>query len=47
MNDIGYFFAKVKYRLCGRDKEILNDFFRKHGVKIAGGGKHCWQYPYT
>lgn len=29
---------KVKYRLHGRDKEIVSDYFRKMGMSI---GKHC------
>lgn len=32
-----YFFAKVKYYLCGKNKEILNDCFRNCGIKIGVG----------
>ena len=37
MKELSYKIAKIKYRLFGRDKEVINDFFRKNGVKIGGG----------
>lgn len=41
MNDIGYFIAKIKYKLKHNDKEVINNFFRKYGVRIGGGYNIC------
>ena len=38
MKDLGYFIMKVKYKLSGGKKEVINDYFRKSGMKI---GKNC------
>lgn len=38
MKDLRYFFIKIKYRLKGRDKEVINEYFRNMGIKI---GKDC------
>lgn len=38
MNEMKYFLTKVRYRLCGRNKEIISDYYRKMGMKI---GKNC------
>ena len=37
MHNISYFFIKAKYIFLGRKKEVINNFFRKKGVKIGGG----------
>ena len=39
MNNLGYFIAKVKCRFMHGNKEVINDFFRKNGVKIGEGTK--------
>lgn len=44
MYNISYFFIKVKYIFSGRKKEVINDFFRKKGVKIGGGMQYMLQY---
>lgn len=41
MNNLGYFLAKVRYRICGCNKEIINNFFRKYGIKIGRGCNIC------
>lgn len=41
MNAIGYFFAKVLYRVMHRDKEIISSYFRKHGMAIGTGCNIC------
>ena len=43
MHEIGYYLSKIKSKLKRNDKEVINDFFRKHGVKI-GGVQHLLQY---
>ncbi len=37
MKNFRYFFVKVKYRLKGRDKEVINRYFRKMGMNIGIG----------
>ena len=44
MKEIGYFLAKVKFRIYGHDKEVINRYFRKAGMKIGGGVQHLLQY---
>ena len=38
MYDVGYYLSKIRCKFRGNDKEVINNFFRKHGVKIGGGG---------
>ena len=38
MNNIRYVCAKVKYKLCNNNKEVMSNYFRKQGIKI---GKNC------
>jgi acetyltransferase-like isoleucine patch superfamily enzyme len=38
MKELSYFLAKVRYRLSGRNKEIISKYFRKMGMKI---GENC------
>lgn len=38
MKEFQYFLMKVRYRLAGRNREIISDYFRKMGMTI---GKHC------
>jgi len=38
MKEFSYFLMKVKYRLCGRNKEIISNYFRKMGMTI---GSNC------
>ncbi len=38
MREIGYFMAKVKYKLLGNKKEVISEYFRKRGMAI---GKRC------
>lgn len=38
MNAIQYWIMKVRYRLKGRDKEVVSNYFRKMGMHI---GKNC------
>ena len=38
MYEAGYYLSKIKSKLKGNNKEVINIFFRKHGVKIGGGG---------
>ena len=38
MKELGYFIAKVKFKLCGNRKEVISDYFRKSGMKI---GENC------
>ena len=38
MKELQYLFTKVRYRLAGRKKEIISDYFRKMGMTI---GKNC------
>lgn len=38
MKELGYFIAKVKYKLLGNKKEAVSDYFRKSGMRI---GKSC------
>ena len=39
MRDINFFIAKLKYRLMGKNKEIINDYFRRCGMEIGRGTK--------
>lgn len=36
MFEAGYYLSKIKSKLKRNDKEVINIFFRKHGVKIGG-----------
>lgn len=38
MKELGYLFAKIKYKIKHGDKESVNNFFRNAGVKI---GENC------
>lgn len=38
MNELGYLFAKIKYKIKHGDKESINNFFRNAGIKI---GENC------
>lgn len=38
MKELQYWAMKVRYRLAGRKKEIISDYFRKMGMHI---GKNC------
>lgn len=46
MYEVGYYLSKIKSKLKRNDKEVVNNFFRKHGVKI-GGVQHLLQYLNT
>lgn len=35
MSEAGYLMAKIKYVLKGRNPEIINNYFRKQGVRIG------------
>lgn len=35
MKELGYFFAKLRYKLKHYDKEVISDYFRKSGMKIG------------
>lgn len=35
MSQVGYLIAKIKYVFGGRNPEIINDYFRKQGVRIG------------
>lgn len=35
MSQVGYLIAKIKYLFGGRNPEIINDYFRKQGVRIG------------
>ena len=37
MKEIKYFFIKVKYLLPGRNKEVINQYYRKIGMHIGKG----------
>lgn len=37
MKDLRYFFVKVLYRLKGRNKEVINQYYRKMGMTIGFG----------
>lgn len=39
MKEMGYFIAKLKFKLCGNRKESISEYFRKHGMKI---GDNCF-----
>ncbi|MBP1962310.1 acyltransferase [Paenibacillus aceris] len=41
MYELRYFLAKLKYKLLGSNKEIINDYFRKHGMNIGTGTNLC------
>lgn len=41
MSNIGYIFAKIKYILKRRNCEVLNDYFRKCGLRI-GSNTHIF-----
>ena len=34
MFEAGYYLSKIKSKLKRNDKEVINNFFRKHGVKM-------------
>lgn len=36
MEELGYWLAKVKFKLKNNDKEVMNEYFRKAGMKIGG-----------
>lgn len=38
MKELSYLLMKIKYRLKGRDKEVISAYYRKEGMKI---GKNC------
>ena len=38
MKQLQYFLMKIRYRLKGRDKEVVSNYFRKMGMHI---GKNC------
>lgn len=38
MKEISYLFAKLRYRVHGRDNEIMSSFFRKNGISV---GEKC------
>ena len=35
MSQVGYLIAKIKYVFGGKNPEIINDYFRKQGVRIG------------
>lgn len=37
MKELSYFWVKVNYRLHGRDKEIISNYFRKMGMRMENG----------
>lgn len=41
MKEMGYFIAKLKFKLCGNRKESISEYFRKHGMKIGDGCNIC------
>lgn len=41
MNNLSYFFTKVRYRLNHSNKEIISEHFRKMGMKIGSGCNIC------
>lgn len=41
MKEFAYKLAKIRYRLSGRKKEVMNNFFRKNGVKIGDNCNIC------
>ncbi len=41
MKEIRYLLAKVKFKLKKNDKEVMNVYFRKAGMKIGGGCNIC------
>lgn len=41
MYPIQYFLAKVKYKLRHNDIEVMNDYFRKAGMRIGKGCNIC------
>ncbi len=41
MRDIKYFFAKVRFKFFGNNKEIINDYFRNSGMKVGKGTNIC------
>lgn len=36
MKEIGYMYAKIAYRIRGRNKEAMSNYFHKSGMKIGG-----------
>lgn len=36
MKELSYWLAKVKFKLRNNDKEVMNEYFRKSGMKIGG-----------
>ena len=43
MYEAGYYLSKIKSKIKRNDKKVINNFFRRHGVKI-GGMQHLLQY---
>lgn len=41
MKELGYWLTKVKFKLRKNDKEVMNEYFRKSGMKIGGGCNIC------
>lgn len=41
MKEIGYLFAKVKFKMNKNDKEVINRYFRNAGMKIGRGCNIC------
>lgn len=37
MKEIRYLLAKIRFKINGNDKEIINKYFRKAGMEIGGG----------
>ncbi|MDY0278108.1 MAG: acyltransferase [Acholeplasma sp.] len=38
MKNISYFYTKLKYKIFGKNKEIISEYFRKKGMTI---GRNC------
>lgn len=41
MKELAYWCMKLRYRLCGKNKEIISDYFRKMGMHIGVGCNIC------
>lgn len=41
MKELAYWFMKLRYRLHGKNKEIISDYFRKMGMHIGPGCNIC------
>ncbi|MDO5151510.1 MAG: hypothetical protein Q4D76_19330 [Oscillospiraceae bacterium] len=37
MKEINYLLAKIKSKISRNEKETINNYFRKAGMKIGGG----------